>query len=224
MTAAPPASPLVSRFVALLDDRGVVYCHWKSNNALDRSAQGLNDLDLLVSRSCADGFASALRECGFKEACAKPRLRLPGVLDFYGYDREIDRIIHAHVHYRLVIGHDYTKNYHLPIEEAFLASARPDGLFKTPSAEFDYVVFVIRMMIKHGTWEAPLVGREVLSSAESNELRFLEARIDKRRVREILRRHLPGLSPDLFARCARVLNCSPPRVERLEVGQQFVDT
>src|SRR5690349_25177958 len=64
------------------------YCHWKSNVALDRSASGENDLDLLVSRADAGRFAEILCRLGFKEAFAPEADDLPGVRDYYGYDRK----------------------------------------------------------------------------------------------------------------------------------------
>ena len=43
---------------------GVSYCHWKSNDALDRSASGENDLDLLVEASQHTNVArSSWRGC-----------------------------------------------------------------------------------------------------------------------------------------------------------------
>jgi hypothetical protein len=213
---------LVGRLLAALESRDVTYCHWKSNNALDRSASGENDLDLLVARSSIGPFTSALRECGFKEARLGPRRRLPGVLDYYGYDPEIDAVIHVHAHYQLVIGDDYTKNYHLTIEDAFLASSRKQGLFRIPSPEFEYVVFVIRMMLKHGVWEAPIVGRRRLSASELREAEYLEARANKASIAAILRRYVPSLSPQLFDVCVRLLHAEPSGWDDVKTGRDFM--
>ncbi len=45
-----PALDLIRRLCVTLEKEGINYCHWKSNAALDRSANGENDLDLLVHR------------------------------------------------------------------------------------------------------------------------------------------------------------------------------
>lgn len=222
MTAISTTAPLVRRFLTSLEARGVSYCHWKSNDALARSASGENDLDLLVSRAGVDGFSSALFECGFKEARPAPRRRLPGVFDYYGFDDETDRLIHVHAHHKLILGHDLSKNYHLSIEEAFLRSSRSHGVFRVPAVEFDYIVFVIRMMAKHGTWEAPLVGRRALSGSEQRERTFLESAVDQDEIGRILREHVPSLSPELFDRCARTLSTEISLWERFGVGRRFV--
>ncbi len=223
-TASASAAPLVRRLLFLLGAQGVDYCHWKSNNALDRSARGDNDLDLLIARDHADRFASALRECGFKEARFGARYRIPGILDYYGFDQDVDKIIHVHAHYQLILGHDFSKNYHLAIEDPFLASAWTDGLFRVPSREFEYVVLVIRMMLKHGTWEAPIVGRRRLDSSELSEMDYLESRIDRAETREILENYLPSLSPELFDQCVRVLHAQTLDSDGLRIGQRFLES
>ncbi len=48
--ARPETLELVDALCVALADATVTYCHWKSNEALDRSLSGDNDLDLLVAR------------------------------------------------------------------------------------------------------------------------------------------------------------------------------
>lgn len=43
------ALELIVELVDAFDRSGVAYCHWKSNQAIARSATGENDLDLLVA-------------------------------------------------------------------------------------------------------------------------------------------------------------------------------
>ena len=113
-----PGRPLelVSTLCRTLEEAGVAYCHWKSNESLDRSASGENDLDLLVFRSDARRFEGILRDLGFRDAQLPRWKELPGVYHSYGVDRRSGRFVHIHAHYQLVIGDDMTKNYHLPIE------------------------------------------------------------------------------------------------------------
>ncbi|MEJ2207257.1 MAG: hypothetical protein P8170_24535 [Gemmatimonadota bacterium] len=183
----------------------ISWCHWKSNNALDRSASGENDLDLLVSRADIVRFATVLRGLGFKQVWAPAEKQLPGILDYFGYDQVADRLIHVHAHYQLVLGHDRTKGYRLPIEDASLESAVRRGLFRVPAPEFELIVFIIRMMLKHSTWDVMLGGEKRLSKNERAELAYLQTRVDEDRVREILKRHLAYVDPDLFNDCVRAL-------------------
>lgn len=221
VTPTPTAVDLVIRLCEALDAGQISYCHWKSNNALDRSASGDNDLDLLVSRADAPRFAQILRRLGFRQALAPAQRQMPGVQDYFGYDSESGRLIHVHAHYQLVLGHDMTKNYRLPIEVAYLASSVQKGLFRVPSPEYEYVVFVIRMVLKHATWDA-ILGREGrLKSSEQAELVDLQARIDHGRVRAILRRDLPVLDPALFDDCAAVLQSGHSAWKRARTARRL---
>lgn len=213
--------PLIKELCEALAAEGINYCHWKSNVALDRSASGENDLDLLISRADASRFTAILYHLGFKEAVEVPEKRLPGILDYYGYDLTAQKIVHVHAHYQLILGHDATKNYRLPIEEAFLASAMPENLFRVPSPEFEFIVFVIRMVLKHSTWDTMLSLQGKLNKTEPQELAYLLDRIDRTKLSTLLEQYLPYLSLDLFDRCVQVLQPHSSVVLRIQVGQQL---
>jgi hypothetical protein len=163
----------VIRLCDSLNEEGINYCHWKSNAAIDRSASGDNDLDLLVSRADAQRFTEILYQLGFKEAQVLPEEQLPGIRDFYSFDEVTTRLIHVHAHFQLVLGHDLSKNYHLPLERSYLDSADQGELFRLPAPEFELVVFVIRMILKHSTLDAILMRHGSLSASERRELDFL---------------------------------------------------
>ena len=74
----PGALDLVVRLCRGLTDERIRYCHWKSNEAIARSASGDNDLDLLVDRADADRFGAVLHRLGFKQAHPTPRGRCRG--------------------------------------------------------------------------------------------------------------------------------------------------
>jgi len=216
-----PALNLIFNVCQALAEEDITYCHWKSNNALDRSASGDNDLDLLVSRADEPRFTEVLSRLGFKHVTAQAEKDMPGVLNYYGYDEEADKLIHVHAHYQLIVGHDMTKNYRLPIERLYLESAVQGDLFKVPAAEFEFIVFVIRMILKHSTWDV-ILGREGrLKSAERQELAYLQARVDLARVHDILRQHLPTIDVALFNSCIQALQPGCSIWTRMKTGQQL---
>jgi thymidylate kinase len=202
-----------------LDEAGISYCHWKSNEALDRSASGENDLDLLVDRADAEQFAGILHRAGFKEARLPSGRELPGVIDWYGLDPAARRPVHVHAHYQLILGDDMTKNVHLPIERAYLATARPDSLFKVPSAELELVVFVIRMVLKHSAWDAILMFQGNLAASERRELHWLTERADPIDVAGVVTEHLPFLGVALFERCQRAIQPDASLLERVRTAR-----
>ncbi|MEL7050741.1 MAG: hypothetical protein AAGM45_03020, partial [Cyanobacteria bacterium J06588_5] len=97
---------LIEQLCKALEIEDVVYCHWKSNVAIDRSASGDNDLDVLISRSEVQRFTAILFRLGFKQADDRPEKKLPGILNFYGYDKASGRFVHVHAHYQLILGQD----------------------------------------------------------------------------------------------------------------------
>ena len=197
------------------------YCHWKSNAAIDRSASGDNDLDLLVSRADAQRFIELLSQFRFKEVQALHEGQLPGVRDFYGLDETTARLIHVHAHFQLVLGNDLTKNYHLPIERPYLDSSVQGDLFRLPAPEFEFVVFVIRMVLKHSTLDAILMRHGKLSSSERHELEFLLSQIDLEKSVALLEQHLPGVSRDLFKDCVLALQSGCSLWKRIHTAHRL---
>jgi len=212
---------LVSKLCGALDSQGVVYCHWKSNVAIARSASGENDLDLLVDRASVGRFTEILNGLGFKEVRLRPEREIPGILDYYGYDEQDDRLVHVHAHYLLTLGHDATKNYHLPIEKPYLESATQADLFKLPSPEFEFIVLVIRMVIKHATWDVILARQGSLSAAERQEMEYLRARVDEQKLHKILEEYLPNVDARLFSACLQSLLPGCPFWMRIRTGQRL---
>src|SRR5215510_6237462 len=193
-----PALDLILQLCQILKEEGINYCHWKSNNALDRSANGENDVDLLIDRSDSSRFSEMLYRLGFKQAKAPVDKQMPGVMDYFGYDEGLDKWVHVHAHYQLIMGDDMTKNFRFAIETPYLESTIWDGIFKVPAVEFEFIVFVIRMVLKHSTWDAILSRQGKLKISEQKELVYLQGKINQDRVNEILKIYLPYINKDLF--------------------------
>jgi thymidylate kinase len=142
-----PLALLVALFQAL-NEQGLRYCHWKSNLNLGRSMRGLTDLDLLVDRSHGMSFREVLLQHDFKPLQSPCHKQYPAMEDYLGFDRDSGRLIHLHVHYQLVLGEQYVKNYHLPLEQEFLDGEHSDGGVKLPSPELETIVLAIRALLK----------------------------------------------------------------------------
>jgi thymidylate kinase len=208
-----------------LDEAGIEYCHWKSNAAIDQVLQGETDLDLLVARRHVARFNEVLSRCGFVTAERLHAIRVPGVIDYFGYDEVADRFVHVHAHFQLVLGHDRTKNYHLPIESQYLSSVKRSGILPIPSAEFEYLVLVIRMVLKYSVldemlWNALRGRRARPKASERAEFELLRSAVDRTRLKSLRDEHLSFLSSDLLASAEEVAMGDSPVRRRLGVARR----
>jgi len=221
--AAPPGTlTLVLELREMLLSAAVRYCHWKSNDMLARSVTGDNDLDLLVHRGDAQRFLAVIARLGFRQAVAPGAREQPGVSHHYALDPGSGRLVHIHAHFMLVIGDDTTKNFRLPIEGPYLASVRTDEVLPVPSADFELAVFVVRMMLKHATWDAVAIGKGRLGASERRELAWLLERCDPVMTRAVVVEHLGGIGVELWQRCLASLTGEIGVPGRLALGRSVI--
>jgi thymidylate kinase len=199
----------------------VSWCHFKSNTFLDRSRTGENDLDLLIARADEDRFSAVLHRLGFKLAL-RPEGGLPGVFDYYGRDAETGRLIHVHAHYQLVVGDDLTKSYRLPLEQAFLDSARPDDEVPVPPPELELILLVIRLTLKHLTWDAVVTRRARIPASARSELADLESRAESGEVERWLEQALPFVDRQTFDACRMALAPDAGKIAGIRAGGRLL--
>jgi len=213
------ALELVRHMCHELETAKVSYCHWKSNAMLHRSASGENDLDLLVKRTDAQRFTQLLYELGFRKVQAVPELRTPGIEHFYGYDSKSERFVHVHAHYQLIVGADLLKQHRLRIERVLLESAIKKDLFKIPAPELEFIIFVIRMVLKR-----PVIGRrkhQLLPASACQELEYLISCADPEQTTLALEENFPYLDSRLFNACVQSLQPTSSTRKRLATSWQL---
>lgn len=126
MAASAPESAILPLVLAVLNDLGrhdISYVYWKSSNRIYRGLSGEGDLDLLVAQRDQHRAQAILLERGLKLFPAVAHRDHPSVSSYLGYDEPSGRIVHLHLHIRLVAGASLLKNYHLPWEEALTRRA-----------------------------------------------------------------------------------------------------
>lgn len=103
---------------------GIAYCYWKSSRRFQAVMSGEGDVDLLIAVSHQHHAEAVLLKNDFKKFPSVPHRDHPSISSFLGFDEATDRLIHLHVHYRLMIGERLFKTYRIPWEERVLARAR----------------------------------------------------------------------------------------------------
>jgi thymidylate kinase len=145
-------SQIIPATTSLFDElnrQGIRYCHWKSNSRLHRGLEGRTDLDLLIDPNHEKSFKNILIDQGIKPILPPDGKQYPGMDHFLGFDTISGRLFHLHVHYQLVLGEQFVKNYALPLEKQFLDSASLRDGVMVPSSELELIVLSIRALLKY---------------------------------------------------------------------------
>ena len=217
-----PISALVSDLLRALDEASILYCHWKSNEAIAKTLVAENDLDLLVARADASAFNAVVHDLGFRVARPSSARHVPGMVDYFGFDEVWGRMVHVQAHYQLVLGDDMTKNFRLPVEDAYLESREFDGPIAVANSDFELLLFVVRMVLKHCPWDAQVSMKGRLTASERRELDYLVERSDAPTLEALRARHIPAVSQELFAQCRSVIEADADHVDRAIVGRRLL--
>jgi len=204
---------LISELLTQLDTAGIVYCHWKSNIDLDLSFSAEGDLDVLIDRRQSSDFDRLVLALGFKRGIAAYERQFPGIEDYVGWDRETGKMVHLHVHYQLVLGANYVKGTHLPIERDILKSRRKVGPIMISAPEPELLVFVLRSILKIRVYD--VLRNRGISKRAVEELDFLISHTDREQVVRLLSSY--PISIEFFDAMIQALKeRSPSKVYRLK--------
>ena len=211
--AAEPAAsgPLVSLGRALAHER-ILYCRLRDGSGAEADAN--DEIELLVSRPHLQQVAELFARLGFKPVKAPPRAAISGALESVAFDVEADRLIRIRAHHQLLMGHELTANYRLPIEDSCVSSAAHEGAFRLPAPEDELVILVLKALLRYSALDI-LLGRGEAPQL-AGRLADLGARADPKRVRETVERALPRLGADGFLRGLESLRPSRSRLRRVK--------
>jgi thymidylate kinase len=118
-----PTLPLLLTVLSDLHRQAISYCYWKSSKRIESVLAGEGDLDLLVARRDQHRAQAILLGRGLKLFPSVAMRDHPAILSYLGYDEPSGRLIHLHLHFRLIVGERLHKNYRIPWETNILARA-----------------------------------------------------------------------------------------------------
>ena len=183
-----------------LHREGVRICHWKSNQHLAAALAGRTDLDVLVHGDDRAALEAGFGHFAFTRVLSPWEGRYPGLEDWLGMDPESGGFLHMHVHYRLVLGAQNRKCYHLPLEQWVLEHLRQLEGAPVPRAEVELFLLVLRMHLKLGRGrmrrKAGRPGREHFPPAIAQEFDWLAAEASPELLLEGLALSGLGLAPE----------------------------
>ena len=179
-----------ARLFTALNEAHIRYCHWKSNEHLREGLAGLTDLDVLFDLEQQEAVAQILDREGFLKVYSQYGSRYPGVEDWLTCDQGTGRLLHIHLHYRMITGHKGIKEYHFPWDQKALESRVLDPQFGVyvldPNLEI--IVLLTRIGLKATALKClkARMGRFSLSGSDRAEIAWLMQRCDPQAVRALL--------------------------------------
>ena len=212
--ASPPLDAALQLF-RRFDGAGVCYCHFKSNVHLRRGLAGQTDLDILVDRRQAGAVELALLESGFRRFRPALATEYPAVEDYIGFDAGKGRLLHVHLHYRLVLGEKHLKNYQLDFGDTLLSARIADpttGVYKSdPHHELYLLLLRATLKIRLRDFAMALCGRPYFRADMQQEFLWLLGQTQPSRLEAIARHELGARA----AGCVAGLLTSGPSIWRL---------
>lgn len=185
-----------------LNNLKIVYCHWKSNEHLLEGLAGETDLDVLFEYRQRKKAREVLAQCGYVRVVSQFGSRYRFVEDWIGFDDETGKLIHIHLHYRMITGHQGMKEYDLPWTKKALKTRIFDETYNVyvcePSLELVILHSRIGLKATDATLSSAAKGKYELSESDLKEMQYLKERVDWETVDEILIRSFPESSEMLM--------------------------
>lgn len=203
-----------------LNQRGIRYCHWKSNFALAETVSGQTDVDLLIHRQDAPLFRSLMSELSFRPAISTDGKPFPSVEHCYALDDNSGDLVHVHAYYRVITGDSLTKNYRLPVEDMLLENTREEETVRVPTKAAELVIFTLRIMLKHTSLTELVLLSRYWKQAREEAIWLTEAdALDK--ASDLVNCWLPPLDAKLFVICTLALKSPASLWKRVILGHRL---
>lgn len=172
------------------EEKGIEYAHFKSNGNLDFSFNETGDFDVLVNSDKIDQVYEVLLNLNAKQMNTDSIKKYPGVDNWLLFDDESGKIHHLHLHYQLMSGKEYVKEYNIPWEDIILNTRVKDpewNIFITdPSLEL--ILLSVRMVIKAHTrdYAKAITGMYKTHSGLQQERDYLISKADSSEIESFL--------------------------------------
>jgi thymidylate kinase len=181
-----PVIELFLHLLAAINRNDIRCCYWKSSRRLPAALMGETDLDLLCSRRDQHRLQECLLATGFKLFPTVSSRSDPFTVSYLGYDELNGRIVHVHLHMRLVSGNRLLLDYRLPWEEKALAWSIPHPRFpiRVLDPETEALLLIVREALELRRSD-PVVARSWTAIQKKFEAdrQALAAQVDRRTLR-----------------------------------------
>ncbi|MGH7074244.1 MAG: hypothetical protein ACREFD_08605 [Stellaceae bacterium] len=201
--------------------QNLIYCYWKSRRRVHLTLSGDADLDLLIARADQHRARAILLGQGFKHFPDTANRSHPALSSYLGYDEPSGRIVHVHLHFRLVVGEALFRNYRLPWEATLLEGAEfhPVLPIRVLDAASEALLLAVRLSVEPSRMDPVAVRQrhEMMRKFQLDraELALILDRMTlTARAREVFPADLAEMIADALL-CGASLECRSPLWRRI---------
>lgn len=168
------------------EKNNIRYCHFKSNQHLKESFDGISDFDILVDYKQSKECKKILLDNNCKQFEPLYIGDYPSVENWIAFDKNSGKIFHIHLHFHLASGKSLVKEYFLPWSELILdTSTKSDEyniLISNPHVELLLLVSRIVIKSKISSSLKAIFGKYHLPDDMDKEYKYLKNRINKKEI------------------------------------------
>ena len=167
-------------------NREVRYVNFKSSQHIKEGLDGTTDLDILIHQDDYEKMKQILLDLHFLYMASSKEQTYNNVEQWFGMDEVSGKLLQLHLHYALITGKTYVKEYHLKWEGiAFCTSGffyKNEVNVRTVCPEFEIILLLTRVVCKASLSQKMKYAWNVdkyISADFKREYLFLRKRIKK---------------------------------------------
>ena len=177
------------------NEKGIRYCHWKSNEHLGEGLDGLTDLDVYVYPYDREKAERILSENDYLRCRVQPENDYPDVCEWMGFDLHSGKLIHVHLHYEIITGTKFNKEYVFPVSDFIISTRIMDKKTKVYITDPNLEIIILLMRIALKAYDK----RNISVSEESKkEILYLKERINIDQVKCYCEKLLDDRGPEFY--------------------------
>lgn len=159
------------------------YCHWKSNEHLLEGLNGETDLDIYVVPDDKATAEELLTQSKLIKFAPQKGCRYPNVDEWIGFDHETGHLIHIHLHYAIITGTKFCKEYILPVHEYVISNRIfiPEYNIYIASPEIEIIILYSRIVLKANNKH-----KIHLTKSYRKEIDYLKQHVNNEKLKEVV--------------------------------------
>ena len=175
------------------NNKDIEYCHWKSNEHLKEGLCGITDLDILVNIRDKEKCEESMKLLDILQLKSQYGSRYPDVDDWVGMDKNTGKLIHIHLHYKIITVHKGMKEYNLPWSDIALKTSikdrETDIYIMEPNLEI--MTLYTRIALKASVKKVikARINKFKLGADDLAEISYLKKRVDWEKVKHIIEQY-----------------------------------